>query len=83
MPQKKPATLLPWDDLMRLGLGHLKLPPKQFWSMTPRELKAASDAIMGQGVLPPKRRDLATMMQRFPDKNNPTDESFKNERSRQ
>lgn len=27
-----------WPALMRLGLGHLRLLPAQFWDLTPHEL---------------------------------------------
>ena len=27
-----------WATLMRLGLGHLRLHPTQFWDLSPREL---------------------------------------------
>jgi uncharacterized phage protein (TIGR02216 family) len=30
-----------WPALMSLGLGHLRLSPDAFWSMTPREFQAA------------------------------------------
>jgi uncharacterized phage protein (TIGR02216 family) len=31
----------PWEKLMHLGLGQLRLPPHTFWSMTLKELSAA------------------------------------------
>ena len=31
----------PWRRLMELGLGTLRLSPKDFWAATPRELAAA------------------------------------------
>jgi uncharacterized phage protein (TIGR02216 family) len=54
---------------MAAGLGHLRLPPAHFWSMTPRELAAALRAVLGsrQPSRPPARRDLASLMARFPD----------------
>jgi len=54
---------------MGLGLGLLRLPPVYFWSMTPRELKAATDMIFGSSgsPKPPARSDLAALMTRFPD----------------
>jgi len=30
-----------WPSLMSLGLGHLRLSPDTFWSMTPAEFRAA------------------------------------------
>lgn len=32
---------IPWLRIMRLGMGMLRLPPEDFWSMTPPELVAA------------------------------------------
>jgi uncharacterized phage protein (TIGR02216 family) len=32
----------PWGSLMRSGLGELRLPPAQFWTMTLKELAAAT-----------------------------------------
>ncbi len=51
---------------MAFGLGHLRLAPRDFWSMTPRELAAAmSNFTAGQGG--PDRADLARLMDQFPD----------------
>jgi uncharacterized phage protein (TIGR02216 family) len=54
---------------MAAGLGLLRLDPRAFWSMTPRELSAALGAVLGpgRGERPPSRSDLAALMQRFPD----------------
>ncbi len=38
-----------WDGLMRLGLGALRLPPDQFWAMTPGEF---CRALQGAGLHP-------------------------------
>ena len=63
---------LAWDELMRLGLGTLGLPPQVFWAMTPVELQRALE---GAGVLMPgggagwmERAALDALMARFPDK---------------
>lgn len=40
----------PWDAAMAFGLGVLKLPPRQFWAMTPRELAAAHAGVTGRGA---------------------------------
>ena len=45
----KDAGRIDWAGLMRLGLGTLRLPPDQFWSMTPHEL---SLALEGAGLKP-------------------------------
>ena len=60
-------TPFPWKDAMRFGLGVLRLPPEQFWRMTPRELAAAWGALMGDRGVPLERRDLDGLMERFPD----------------
>ena len=55
---------------MAAGLGVLRLPPAQFWSMTPRELAAALRG--GLGIEPRSRpldrASLCGLMLRFPDK---------------
>ncbi len=52
---------------MRVGLGLLRLSPREFWAMTPRELAVAL------GPLSPTRDTLSraafdALMQAFPDK---------------
>jgi uncharacterized phage protein (TIGR02216 family) len=51
---------------MAFGLGRLRLAPRDFWSMTPRELAAAM-SVFAPSNLAPGRADLAQMMERFPD----------------
>ena len=51
---------------MRFGLGVLRLPPKDFWSMTPRELHAAMNP-HGEAPRALARIDLTRLMQAFPD----------------
>ena len=57
----------PWDAAMRFGLGVLRLPPREFWAMTPRELAAAWGAVMGERSGPLERPAFETLMERFPD----------------
>lgn len=38
--------MIPWHDIMKFGLGYLKLPPDAFWRMTLRELDAAIDVTL-------------------------------------
>jgi uncharacterized phage protein (TIGR02216 family) len=59
-------TPFPWEAAMRFGLGVLRLPPRDFWAMSPRELAAAWGAVAG-GTVAPSRKDLETLMERFPD----------------
>lgn len=55
---------------MAVGLGVLRLEPRALWSMTPKELAAAVEAMSGvRGAPgPPSRADLAVLMRRFPDR---------------
>lgn len=53
----------PWQRMMELGLGVLRLPPQEFWAATPREISAAFGgprAEMGRGR-------FAELMERYPD----------------
>jgi uncharacterized phage protein (TIGR02216 family) len=61
------VTAFPWAAAMRFGLGVLRLPPREFWAMTPRELAAAWGAVMGEGGQAMERPTLEQMMERFPD----------------
>jgi uncharacterized phage protein (TIGR02216 family) len=50
---------------MQLGLGQLRLAPKDFWSMTLRELNAALGLTAStQGMT---RGDLQSLLERYPD----------------
>jgi uncharacterized phage protein (TIGR02216 family) len=52
----------PWAELMHLGLGRLRLAPRDFWAMTLHELHAASGA-----QSPLLRTNLDELMRRYPD----------------
>ncbi len=54
---------------MHVGLGMLKLPPRAFWSMTPRELHAAVS--LADPEKPLSRSRLAHLMSAFPDQTQP------------
>jgi uncharacterized phage protein (TIGR02216 family) len=60
-------TPFPWEAAMAFGLGVLRLPPRDFWRMTPRELAAAWGAIVGDRNAPLGRDRLDELMERFPD----------------
>lgn len=60
-------TPFPWGPAMGFGLGVLRLPARDFWALTPRELAAAWGAIMGAPTGPLGRGDLSDLMERFPD----------------
>jgi len=55
---------------MGLGLGHLRLPPNQFWAMTPKELEAAIDAVLGNAPQPLTRTGMDELIRQFPDEVN-------------
>lgn len=54
---------------MAAGLGVLRLEPRAFWSMSPKEFEAAMRAVAapGAGEGPLRRDELRGLMQRFPD----------------
>jgi uncharacterized phage protein (TIGR02216 family) len=51
---------------MAIGLGVLRLPPDQFWSMTPRELAAAIGPPETRPA--PLRAELEALMRAHPDR---------------
>lgn len=57
----------PWETAMGFGLGVLRLAPREFWGMTPRELALAYQALCGRRTAPPGREALDELMRRFPD----------------
>lgn len=53
---------------MALGLGLLRLAPRDFWAMTPIELAAAVKPLFPAGGGEPlPRGDFERLMQQFPD----------------
>ncbi len=56
----------PWDEAIGFGIGMLRLSPKDFWAMTPRELALAIKAVTGT-VQPMQRQDFSDLMTRYPD----------------
>jgi uncharacterized phage protein (TIGR02216 family) len=56
----------PWRQAIGFGLGVLRLPPEQFWRMTPRELSYAIEAATGR-TAPLDRGALGELMKRYPD----------------
>jgi uncharacterized phage protein (TIGR02216 family) len=60
------VTPFPWKQAIGFGLGVLRLSPRQFWSMTPRELALAIEAVAGRSS-PLDRATLAQLMTRYPD----------------
>jgi len=56
----------PWDEALGFGLGVLRLPPEQFWRLTPVELAALARARRSPGRAP-DRAALEELMAAFPD----------------
>jgi len=54
----------PWAQMMAMGLGTLRLSPRDFWSATPREIAAAFPRSTG-AALP--RGVLERLLEQFPD----------------
>ena len=52
---------------MAAAFGLLRLSPKEFWSMTPREMERAMSVLPGARGSVPGRGELAEMMRKFPD----------------
>lgn len=58
----------PWEAAMAFGLGTLRLAPREFWAMTPRELAAAHAGVTGRGAgAPLDRGALEKLMANHPD----------------
>jgi uncharacterized phage protein (TIGR02216 family) len=57
----------PWERALAIGLGVLRLPPEQFWKMTPREFAAALRGLYGEPAAPLDRARLEALIARFPD----------------
>lgn len=52
---------------MAFGFGVLRLSPRAFWSMTPRELAAAAVGVYGRVSAAPPRATLEALMRDYPD----------------
>ncbi len=65
--KSKSVTPFPWAEAMAFGFGVLRLSTRQFWAMTPREIKAASDGVFGRANQPMQRESLDRLMAIFPD----------------
>jgi len=53
---------------MAFGLGVLRLAPRDFWLMTPRELIRAAEGVYGRPDIAPSRVILDDLIARYPDK---------------
>ncbi|MEW9806804.1 rcc01693 family protein [Mesorhizobium marinum] len=61
------TTAFPWDSVMTASFGLLRLSPRDFWSMTPREMERAMSALGGGRTPAPRRGELEHLMAQFPD----------------
>lgn len=52
---------------MAMGFGLLRLSPKNFWAMTPREFERAMSILARGTDEAPRRTDLVALMRVFPD----------------
>lgn len=59
-----------WSGMIEFGLGRRRLPPEQFWSLSPREFLALRFACSDAAFNPIRRRDLAGLMADWPDEVN-------------
>lgn len=57
----------PWKAALGFGLGTLRHSPDAFWRMTPRELAAAFDAVIGPAPQALDTETFAALRARFPD----------------
>ncbi|KJZ24951.1 MULTISPECIES: rcc01693 family protein [Tritonibacter] len=62
------AAMLDWPALMRAGMLGLRLTPREFWQLTPAELRLMLNL---DASTPPMDRDrLSHLMTQFPDQTN-------------
>lgn len=52
---------------MAMGFGLLRLSPRDFWAMTPRELERAMSVLGAARTEAPAKAQLAELMKMFPD----------------
>lgn len=52
---------------MTVGLGLLRLSPKDFWAMSPREFQRAAAIVLPEAGPPMRRGELGMLMEAFPD----------------
>lgn len=52
---------------MQIGLGTLRLAPRDFWQMTPRELTCVLHGTALDPMSPMTRNNLVQLRERYPD----------------
>ncbi|MGB3875227.1 MAG: rcc01693 family protein [Shinella zoogloeoides] len=60
------APAFPWEAVLHAGLCRMRLPARDFWAMTPRELGFAL-GLLRPSAGTPGRAGLAALMRAFPD----------------
>ena len=65
----EPAAF-PWDAVLHAGLCRMRLSPRDFWRMTPRELFAVLGGLVQRGGAP-DRASLMRLIRDFPDERQP------------
>nr|WP_105427905.1 rcc01693 family protein [Neorhizobium tomejilense] len=56
----------PWEMVMHAGLCLLRLPPRDFWALTPVEFLAMTGGMRGRGA-GMEKPGLEALMRAFPD----------------
>ena len=52
---------------MTIGLGLLRLSPKDFWAMSPREFERAAAVVLPEAMPAMRRGELGVLMKAYPD----------------
>lgn len=63
------AAAFPWEAVLHVGLGLLRLEPAAFWRLTPLEFAALCGGVRLRAAVP-SRGDLKALMARYPDGGN-------------
>lgn len=60
------SNKIKWQELMKIGIGTLRLNPETFWKMTPQEFQAILESYsLDKGSF--GLEDLKILQQQFPD----------------
>lgn len=62
------ASAFPWEAALHAGLCRMRLPAKDFWALTPRELGFSLGLIRPSPAVP-ARKTFDALMRAFPDDN--------------
>ncbi|MGN6548293.1 MAG: rcc01693 family protein [Pararhizobium sp.] len=66
MTRSAGAEPFPWEAVLHVGLGLLRLDPAAVWRLTPLEFAALTGRLRPHGAAP-TRADLAALLRRYPD----------------